>query len=148
MQTPGVCLLCECAWYSLSALFEVTRSHSHPCLGQTYQGCSNIFPTASSCTPYCVNEYETVRVDFILLGEEALVTVKETSRYFHTSFFCQDNQSFYCYFQNTFPLIQPFPMTASAALRVTGVAEAYPNGQWAKAGLQPALQGFKVKKIK
>lgn len=109
MQTPGVCLLCECAWYSLSALFEVTRSHSHPCLGQTYQGCSNIFPTASSCTPYCVNVYETVRVDFILLGEEALVTVKETSRYFHTSFFCHDNQSFYCYFQNTFPLIQLFP---------------------------------------
>lgn len=29
MQTPGVCLLCECAWYSLSALFEVTRTHFH-----------------------------------------------------------------------------------------------------------------------
>lgn len=59
---------------------HAATSTSHPCLGQTHQGCSNIFPTASSCTPYCVNGYETVRVYFILLGEEALVTVKETSR--------------------------------------------------------------------
>lgn len=66
---------------------HAATSTSHPFLGQTYQGCSNIFPTASSCTPYCGNVYETVRVYFILLGEEALVTVKETSRYFHTSFF-------------------------------------------------------------
>lgn len=37
-------------------------------------------------------------------------------------------------------------MTASAALRVTGVAETYPNGQWAKAEFQPTLQGLNVKK--
>lgn len=36
VQTPGVCLLFQCAWYSLSTLSEVTCSHFH----QRHQRCS------------------------------------------------------------------------------------------------------------
>lgn len=95
VQTPGVCLLFQCAWYSLSTLSDVTCSHFR--LGQRHQEWSHISPAASSWTHYCVNVYETVTIYIVLLAVEPLMTVKEAGG---TIIFCHKKYFYWLYFEN------------------------------------------------